>query len=297
MIASSKKKIEPIIRRSVGLFQYIPLSRYRADISQVGHVRAREAQKTARGQRSWVVPLGSFSGHDPLLLRSLKRFTDTTDMFARYRLPRSFVHEHSRSQEQSEVFPHVLSFSAAPGHAVELRHSGPGPGRRRLHGPRAIPAQTEASEGAGSAGRVGRLRRYQGRRRRVSSFGRAVGQQPTFAMDFLDGGTWSTLVNEAPTYMSTWSGSGYDMVWGLPMLPNSFSADSNAADTSGSAYGLRARRCGRLRLLFSETGPGDGGRRAGQLHHPSGLGVQRRLVPLGRRRAGGGVRRATGSRS
>jgi hypothetical protein len=55
----------------------------------------------------------------------------------------------------------------------------------------------------------------------VSSFGRAVGEQPTFAMDFLDGASWSTLVNTAPSYMSAWKGSGHTMIWGLPMLPNS----------------------------------------------------------------------------
>jgi hypothetical protein len=72
----------------------------------------------------------------------------------------------------------------------------------------------------------------------TSAFGGAVGQQPTFAMDFLNGSSWSTLVNSAPTYMSTWSSSGYTMIWGVPMLPNSFSPDSNVADKSGSAYGL-----------------------------------------------------------
>ena len=84
----------------------------------------------------------------------------------------------------------------------------------------------------------------------TNSFGRAVGHQPSFALDFLDGGTWSTLVNEAPTYMSTWSGSGYEMVWGLPMLPNSFSADPNVADTSGSAYGLQQGAAGAYDSYF-----------------------------------------------
>ncbi len=98
----------------------------------------------------------------------------------------------------------------------------------------------------------------------TDSFGRAVGHQPTFAMDFLDGGTWSTLVNEAPTYMSTWSGSGYDMVWGLPMLPNSFSADPNVADTSGSAYGLQQGAAGAydsyfLKLAQEMVAGGQGG--------------------------------------
>jgi len=78
----------------------------------------------------------------------------------------------------------------------------------------------------------------------TSSFGLAVGLQPAFAMDFLDGTSWSTLVNGAPTYMSTWSGTGYEMVWSVPMLPNSFTPDSNVADTSGSAYGLQQGAAG-----------------------------------------------------
>jgi Glycosyl hydrolase family 26 len=84
----------------------------------------------------------------------------------------------------------------------------------------------------------------------TSSFGRAIGQQPAFATDFLNGSTWSTLVSGAPTYMSTWSGSGYTMVWGVPMLPNSFSPDSNAADTSGSAYGLQQGASGAFNSYF-----------------------------------------------
>jgi len=84
----------------------------------------------------------------------------------------------------------------------------------------------------------------------ASSFGRAIGQQPTFAMDFLDGSSWSSLVGDAPTYMSTWSGSGYTMVWGVPMLPNSFSPDSNPGDTSGSAYGLEQGASGAYNSYF-----------------------------------------------
>jgi hypothetical protein len=110
---------------------------------------------------------------------------------------------------------------------------------------------TTVAEGSGSVGAIGV---YTGALSpgTTSSFGHAVSQQPTFAMDFLDGGSWSTLVNEAPTYMSTWSGSGYDMVWGLPMLPNSFSPDSNVGDTSGSAYGLQQGADGTYDLYFLE---------------------------------------------
>jgi hypothetical protein len=84
----------------------------------------------------------------------------------------------------------------------------------------------------------------------TAAFGRAIGQQPTYAMDFLDGTSWSTIVNGASSYMSTWSGSGYTMVWGVPMLPGSFSPNSNPADTSGSAYGLQQGASGAYNSYF-----------------------------------------------
>ena len=110
----------------------------------------------------------------------------------------------------------------------------------------------------------------------VSSFGRTIGKQPTFAMDFLDGDSWSALVNTAPSYMSAWKGSGYTMIWGLPMLPIRINPGT---------------RCdGGLQLLLLAAGAGHGGGRAGQFDHPPGLGIQRRLVPLGRQRPGGRLR-------
>jgi hypothetical protein len=73
----------------------------------------------------------------------------------------------------------------------------------------------------------------------VSSFGRAIGKQPTFAMDFLDGDSWSALVGTAPSYMSAWKGSGYTMIWGLPMLPNSGSSLSQGATGAYNSYFLQ----------------------------------------------------------
>lgn len=63
----------------------------------------------------------------------------------------------------------------------------------------------------------------------VGSFGQAVGTKPAFAMDFLDGDSWSSLVNTAPSYMSAWKGTGFTMIWGLPMLPNSGSTLAQGA--------------------------------------------------------------------
>lgn len=68
----------------------------------------------------------------------------------------------------------------------------------------------------------------------VTSFGRTLGQQPAFAMDFLDGDSWSDLVNTAPSYMAAWKNSGDTMVWGLPMLPNAGSGASLSQGATGA---------------------------------------------------------------
>src|SRR5580700_9263982 len=41
----------------------------------------------------------------------------------------------------------------------------------------------------------------------VSSFGHVLDAQPAYAMDFLDGDSWSALVNGAPSHMAAWAGS------------------------------------------------------------------------------------------
>jgi glycosyl hydrolase family 26 len=54
----------------------------------------------------------------------------------------------------------------------------------------------------------------------AQSLGDAIGSQPKYAMEFLDGSTWSSISN--PSYFtSEWQNSGYTMIWGVPMLPNS----------------------------------------------------------------------------
>lgn len=73
----------------------------------------------------------------------------------------------------------------------------------------------------------------------VSSFGRAIGQQPAFAMDFLDGDSWSALVNTAPSYMAAWKGSGYTMIWGLPMLPGGGASLAQGATGAYNSYFLQ----------------------------------------------------------
>lgn len=100
---------------------------------------------------------------------------------------------------------------------------------------------SSAGSGATAAGSTGKLGVYVGYQAPggVSSFGRAVGKQPTFAMDFLDGASWSALVNTAPSYMSAWKGSGHTMIWGLPMLPNSGSSLGQGATGVYNSYFLQ----------------------------------------------------------
>ncbi len=58
-----------------------------------------------------------------------------------------------------------------------------------------------------------------------------------FAMDFQSGNSWSTITSSSWPYPQ-WKGTGYSMIWGIPMLPNSYSPSSNMDDASGSCYGL-----------------------------------------------------------
>jgi hypothetical protein len=64
----------------------------------------------------------------------------------------------------------------------------------------------------------------------VTSLGSAMGQQPSYAMDYLDASSWATMVSSAAHEASTWSSSGYAMTLSVPMLP-----DSGATVTAGAA--------------------------------------------------------------
>ncbi len=81
----------------------------------------------------------------------------------------------------------------------------------------------------------------------VQAFGQAVGEQPSFAMDFLDGDTWSGMIDQASSYMAAWGGSGLTMIWGVPMLPN----DSSGTDgSSGTGYSLQQGATGAYNTYF-----------------------------------------------
>ena len=83
----------------------------------------------------------------------------------------------------------------------------------------------------------------------VSDFATTLGSRPRFAMDFLNGTSWSAIADPS-WYLSRWAGSGYTMIWGVPILPNSYSPNSNPTDTSGSAYGLAQGASGAFNQYF-----------------------------------------------
>ncbi len=76
----------------------------------------------------------------------------------------------------------------------------------------------------------------------VSDFASSVGK-PRYAMDFLDGTSWSTITESGWPY-SAWAGKGYSMIWGVDMLPNTYSPNSNASASGGSCYGLTQEAAG-----------------------------------------------------
>lgn len=83
----------------------------------------------------------------------------------------------------------------------------------------------------------------------VSAFTTTLGTQPRFAMDFLDGSTWRTMTKPRWPY-SKWKSKGYTMVWGVDMLPDTYSPNSDPSQAGGSCYGLRQGAAGRFDRYF-----------------------------------------------
>ena len=54
----------------------------------------------------------------------------------------------------------------------------------------------------------------------ISEFARLIGRKPTYAMEFLDGSSWATIEDPDPS-IEPWVGTGYSMIWSVPMLPDS----------------------------------------------------------------------------
>lgn len=68
--------------------------------------------------------------------------------------------------------------------------------------------------------------------RGVATFRSLVGQRPKYVMDFLDGSSWSTIEDPA-WFTSQWAGTGYQMIWGVPILPAS---NASLAQGATGAY-------------------------------------------------------------
>ncbi len=58
-----------------------------------------------------------------------------------------------------------------------------------------------------------------------------------FAMDFQSGASWSSITQSSWPYPQ-WKGKGFSMIWGIPMLPDTYSPSTNMDDASGSCSGL-----------------------------------------------------------
>lgn len=75
----------------------------------------------------------------------------------------------------------------------------------------------------------------------VKELGNAVGNgPPTYAMDFISGDTWSDVVaaSTAGQVPGVWSATPYAMIWGVAMLPNDFTPNTNPSVAGGSTYGI-----------------------------------------------------------
>ena len=83
-----------------------------------------------------------------------------------------------------------------------------------------------------------------------TAFTSSVGGQPTYAMDFLDGTSWSTITQSGWPY-SAWAGKGFKMIWGVDMLPGTYSPNSNPASAGGSCYGLTQEAAGDFNSNFA----------------------------------------------
>jgi len=111
-----------------------------------------------------------------------------------------------------------------------------------------VPSAGGAAAVTANPGRLGVYLGYQSPSG-VSSFGRTVGERPRFAMDFLNGDSWSALVKTAPSYMAAWKKSGLQMIWGVPILPDVSSGGSSAV-ASDSGYTLQQGAAGAYNSYF-----------------------------------------------
>lgn len=83
----------------------------------------------------------------------------------------------------------------------------------------------------------------------VRAFAAKLGTRPHFAMDFLNGSTWRTITQTRYPY-AKWKGKGYAMIWGVNMLPDTYTPDSNPRDAGGSCAGLTQGATGKFDHYF-----------------------------------------------
>jgi hypothetical protein len=70
----------------------------------------------------------------------------------------------------------------------------------------------------------------------VNAFGIAFGRQPSYAMDYLDGTSWSSMVSSAAKQARFWSRTTYAMTFSVPMLPNTGSTLAAGAAGNYDSY-------------------------------------------------------------
>ena len=83
----------------------------------------------------------------------------------------------------------------------------------------------------------------------VQAFTATLGEQPQFAMDFLNGSTWRTITEKWP--YSHWKGKGYTMIWGVNMLPGTYTPNTDPSQPGGSCYGLTQGATGKFDHYFT----------------------------------------------
>ena len=79
----------------------------------------------------------------------------------------------------------------------------------------------------------------------VHHFDQQIGMTTSWAMDFLDGTTWSTITSPS-WFTSHWAHAGYRMVWAVPMLPCRSAPGSHADTCTKSRYTLAEGASGRF---------------------------------------------------
>jgi len=84
----------------------------------------------------------------------------------------------------------------------------------------------------------------------ASAFRAEVGTSVPYAFDYLDGTSWQTIA-EPTWFLQRWDGSGFKMIWGVPMLPS-----IGGATMAAGAAGQYNRYFSQLAQLLVADGQG-----------------------------------------